>query len=126
LSVTLRRIGLMSGLRLGGEPLQVARAFVYVRQVGDSTAGRRVRKLREFAGGLGFQVLDVFVDEQDASDEASSPVFSELLDALWRNDGVLLVLEDPAQFSPDPVTQRSRRARVDATAAPVLYAQSRR
>ncbi|MFB6726022.1 hypothetical protein ACFCV3_37975 [Kribbella sp. NPDC056345] len=111
----------MTNLRLTGGALSGSRAFLYVKASEDVVIAQRQQTLVDFAAALGVRVLTVFVDLQRSESE-STAVFGELLDALWRNDGVLLLLGEPAQLAKEPAAQRACRARINATAAQVLYA----
>lgn len=114
----------MSDSRAPQQPL-ATRAFIYIRNGGRGAdeLERAKRRLTKYADDLGIRVLDTFVDEQGIARNEPTASFDRLLDALWRNDGVLLVLDDPTQLSPDTLVQRSLRARIDETSARVLYVQ---
>jgi hypothetical protein len=106
------------------QPL-ATRAFIYIRNSGrkNDELEKVKNSLVKYADDMGIRVLDTFVDDQEIGQVRAVPAFDRLLDALWRNDGVLLVLDNPSQLSPDPIVQRSLQARIDETSAIGLYVQ---
>lgn len=106
------------------QPL-ATRAFLYIRKGGHEAdeLHRLKQRLTKFTEDLGVQVLDTFVDEQEIPGTTTASAFDRLLDALWRNDGVLLVTDAPGQLASDVHLRQSRQARIGETSALVLYVQ---
>lgn len=115
----------MSDSRVPQQQPLATRAFLYIRKGGHEAddLDRIKQRLTKFTDDLGVRVLDTFVDEQEISGAAEASAFDRLLDALWRNDGVLLVTDAPEQFASEAHRQRSRQIRIDETSALVLYVQ---
>lgn len=99
------------------------RAFIYIADSGQGSqeAQRLKRDLTARAVGMGIRILDTFVEEGEAGPSGTTPALSRLLDALWRNDGVAIILGAPETRALDALSQRLIEARIADTDAQALY-----